>query len=251
GRFSLRSDQAGPYTAFVDLAWLQETLELKGRANLLVSGESPKDPRQWLHSAWTLEDLGLQFSAPESGKVVQLQSERVYLDGPTAAAAAALRPDAVGVLYYLVNSITAESGKKTPYSFVTAVAPSADAALGPVPAGMKDDEILVNRWLADQLGVKEGGRVTLAYSELDPQNEFVVKKRVFTVRAVLAMASLAAEKDLVPQFPGLTDVEGCKDWQIGIPMDEEELKDPANEAYWKDHKMTPKAFVTLAAGKAM
>lgn len=251
GRFSLKSDQAGPYTAFVDLAWLQETLELKDRANLLVSGESAKDPRQWLHSAWTLEDLGLQFSAPDSGKVVQLQTERVYLDAPTSAAATSLRPDAVGVLYYLVNSISTEAGKSTPYSFVTAIAPTADATLGPVPAGMKDDEILVNRWLADKLGLKEGGRVTVAYSELTPQNEFVEKKRAFTVRGILAMAALAGEKDLVPQFPGLTDVEGCKDWDIGLPLDEKELKDPTNEAYWKDHKQTPKAFVTLAAGREM
>jgi len=52
------------------------------------------------------------------------------------------------VLYYLVNRLTADSGKATPYSFVTAISPGTDPALSPVPAGMKDDEILVNRWLA-------------------------------------------------------------------------------------------------------
>jgi len=251
GRFSLKSDQAGPYTAFVDLAWLQETLDLKGRANLLVAGESPKDPREWLRSAWTLEDLGLQFQQPESGAVVQLQSDRVYLEKPISVPALALRSDAVGVLYYLVNSIAVEGGKSTPYSFVTALGPSADPALGPVPAGMKDDEILVNRWLADQLGVAEGGRVQLAYSELTPANEYVQKRRGFRIRSVVPMEALAGEKNLVPQFPGLTDVEGCKDWDIGLPLDEKELKDPANEAYWNRYKQTPKAFVTLAAGREM
>jgi len=251
GRFSLKSDQAGPYTAFVPLAWLQETLDLKDRANLLVAGESAKDPRDWLRSAWTLEDLGLQFNQPDSGKVVQLQSDRVYLETPVSGPALALRPDSVGVLYYLVNSISVEGGKSTPYSFVTALAPTADAALGPVPPGMKEDEILINRWLADQLGVGEGGRLQLAYSELTPSNEYVEKRRAFRVRGVVAMEALAEEKNLVPQFPGLTDVEGCKDWDIGLPLDEKQLKDPANEAYWNTWKQTPKAFVTLAAGREM
>jgi len=251
GRFSLKSDQAGPYTAFVDIAWLQETLDLKERANLLVAGESAKDPREWLRSAWTLEDLGLGFQQPEGGRVVQLQSDRVYLESPVSTPALALRADAVGVLYYLVNSISTGSGKSTPYSFVTAIAPAAGAALGPVPPGMKDDEILVNRWLADQLAVKEGDRVEIAYSELTPQNEFVEKRRPFTVRGVAPMESLVAEKDLVPHFPGLTDVEGCKDWDIGLPLEEKQLKDPANEAYWNTWKQTPKAFVTLAAGRGM
>src|SRR5258708_11692662 len=171
GRFSLKSDQAGPTTAFVPLAWLQETLDLKDRANLLVAGASAKDPREWLRSAWTLEDLGLQFHQPEGGKVVQLQSDRVYLETPISTPALALRPDSVGVLYYLVNSISVEGGKSTPYSFVTALAPTSDAALGPVPSGMRDDEILINRWLADQLGVGEGGPATLAYSDLPPSNQ--------------------------------------------------------------------------------
>ena len=251
GRFSLKSDQAGPYAAFVDLAWLEETLDLQERANLLVAGESPKDPREWLRSAWTLEDLGLRFHEPDSGRVVQLQSDRVYLEPPIAGPAMALRPDAVGVLYYLVNSIGLEGGTSTPYSFVTALGPTDDRAMGPVPAGMKDDEILVNRWLADRIGAAPGGRVVVAYSELTPANDYVEKRRVFRVRDILPMEALAQERNLVPQFPGLTDVEGCKDWDIGLPLDEKELKDPANEAYWNTWKQTPKAFVTLAAGRQM
>jgi ABC-type antimicrobial peptide transport system permease subunit len=251
GRFSLKSDQAGPHTAFVDLAWLQATLDLPHRANLIAAGETRADPREWLRSAWTLEDLGLSIRTPESRGVVQLQSERIYLDPAVAAPARELRPDSAGVLYYLVNSLSSENGRSTPYSFVTAVSPAADPKLGPVPPGMKDDEILVNRWLADQLSVKEGDRLQLAYSELTAGNAFVGKSRGFRIRGVIGMDALAGEKDLVPEFPGLTDVNACKNWKIGIPMDEEKLKDPANEEYWNKYRQTPKAFVTLAAGREM
>lgn len=251
GRFSLKSDQTGPYLAFVDLAWLQETLNLKERANLLVAGETRADPREWLHSAWSLDDLGLSIKSPEGTGIVQLQTERIYLDAAVSGPARELRPDHAAVLYYLVDALSAAGGKSTPYSFVAALSPSSDRKLSPIPRGMKDDEILVNRWLADQLSVKEGDKLQLAYSELTSGNAFIKKSREFRVRGVLEMDALAAERDLVPEFPGLTDVETCKDWKIFIPTDEEKLKDAANEAYWNKHKQTPKAFVTLAAGREM
>jgi len=251
GRFSLKSDQAGPHTAFVDLAWLQDQLELPHKANLLVAGETRVDPQEWLRSAWTFEDLGLVLRSPEGRGVVQLQSERIYLDPAVSVPARGLQPDTAGVLYYLIDALTSEQGKSTPYSFVTAVSPSADPKLGPVPVGMKDDEILINRWVADQLGVKGGDPLTLGYSELTAAGTYVPKKRTFRIRGVLEMAALAGEKDLVPEFPGLTDVEACKDWKIRFPTEEEKLNDKANEAYWNQYKQMPKAFVTLKAGQEM
>jgi ABC-type lipoprotein release transport system permease subunit len=250
GRFSLKSDQAGPYTAFVDRAWLQETLDLPGRANLLVAGHTSFNPQEWLRSAWTFEDLGVAFRAPEGRGVVQLESERIYLDPSISGAAQALRPDHAAVLYYLVDAISA-GAKSTPYSFVTAITPTSESKLGPVPVGMKDDEILVNRWLADQLSVKTGDTVKVAYSVPASGNAFVPKSREFRIRAVIEMDALAGERLLVPEFPGLTDVDSCKDWKIGIPTEDEKLNDKANEKYWETYRQTPKAFVTLAAGRDM
>ena len=248
GRFSLKSDQAGPYTAFVDRAWLQETLDLPGRANLLVAGPTSFNAQEWLRSAWTFEDLGVVFRTPEGRGVVQLESERIYLDPSVSGPAQALRPDHAAVLYYLVDAISA-GAKSTPYSFVTAITPTAESTLSPVPAGMKDDEILVNRWLADQLSVKTGDAVKVAYSVPAAGNAFVPKSREFRVRGVIEMEALAGERQFVPEFPGLTDVDSCKDWKIGIPTEDEKLNDKANEKYWETYRQTPKAFVTLAAGR--
>jgi ABC-type antimicrobial peptide transport system permease subunit len=251
GRFSLKSDQAGPATAFVDRGWLQGTLDLPHKANLIVAGATRADPEDWLRSAWTLEDLGLEIRAPEGRGVVQLQSERVYLDPAVSRPARELPGDPAAVMDYLVDRLSTDQGKATPYSFVTAVSPSADPKLGPVPLGMKDDEILVSRWLAERLSIGPGDSLELAYSVPTPGNAFEKKSRAFRVRGVIEMDALAGERELVPDFPGLTDVEACKNWKIGIPMDEQELKDEANEAYWKQYRQTPKAFVTLRAGQEM
>ena len=248
GRFSLRSDQAAPYNAFVDRSWLQEAVEHRGWANVLVADASD---RKNLEEAWTVEDAGLSVRALEAHRVLQLETPRIYLDPAVSGVALGVMPEAVGVLSYLVDEIASEEGKATPYSFVTALSPSRERRLGPVPQGMKDDEILVNRWLADRLSVGEGDRVKMTYRVQTAGNRYVEKRREFRVRGVLEMDALKAEKELVPDFPGLSGVRDCADWKIGMPLDEEKLKDKANEEYWDEYEQTPKAFVTLAAGREM
>jgi putative ABC transport system permease protein len=248
GRFSLRSDQNAPYVAYVPLAGLQETLDLEGWANLLVSPAPAEAVKAALARCWRLEDAGLSVRAlPERG-LVQLESVRIYLDPAVSAPALAVREGGIGAVSYVVDALQAE-GRSTPYSFVTALSPSADASLGVVPADMKDDEILVNRWLADHLKIGPGAPLTMKWSELVSGDRYVPREAAFRVRAVLEMAALAAERALVPEFPGLTDVNRCADWDIGIPMKESELNDKDNEAYWEAWRQTPKAFVTLAAGR--
>lgn len=251
GRFGLKSDQAAPYNAFVSLRTLQALLEFEGRANVLVAAAPAEALRRALRDAWDLEDAGLLVRPYERHGLVQLQTPRIYLDPAVAETALRARPGAVGALAYLVNSISSREGRSTPYSFMVAVSPSEDRRLSPAPADLRDDEILVNRWLADRLAVGPGDRVKVAYSELSDGDAFIEREREFTVRAVVGMEAVAAERDLVPEFPGLTDVERCEDWEIGLPLEEQKLKDADNEAYWKAYRQTPKAVVTLAAGRSL
>jgi ABC-type antimicrobial peptide transport system permease subunit len=53
-----------------------------------------------------------------------------------------------------------------------------------------------------------------------------------------------------PDFPGVTDAKNCRDWQPGIPMKLDAIRDK-DEAYWKQYKTTPKAFIDLAAGQKL
>jgi putative ABC transport system permease protein len=241
GRFSLSANQSAPYNAFVDLGWLQEQTELAGLANLVLvgDGETPEGLARAVREVWQPEHVGLRFRKQPEG-TVQLETDRIFLDAAVAKAALT-PPDALGTLAYMVNSI-AKGDRLTPYSFAVA---------GPVPDGMGDDEIVVNRWVADQLGANPGDAINLKYYELTASNDFVEKERAFKVHSVVEMADLAVERALMPEFPGLSDVERCEDWDVGMPMDEDLLKDEANEAYWEAYHQTPKVLVTLAAGQAM
>jgi ABC-type antimicrobial peptide transport system permease subunit len=241
GRFSLAANQNTPYNVFVDRAWLQEQTGQPAQANIiLANGEILLgDLQAALDQSWTLEDIGLRLRSffPDG---VQLESTRIFLDDEVVRASGTA-PGSTATLTYLVNAI-AKGERMTPYSFVEA---------GPVPPDMRDDEVIINQWLADQLGAGPGDTVEVTYFQLMPTNAFAEHKRGFKVHRVASMDALGVERELAPRFPGLSEVESCRDWDIGLPMDEARLSDPANEAYWKQYGQTPKLLTTLKAGQEM
>lgn len=234
GRFSLSANQIAPYNAFVNTQWLENRTELTGKANLLLAGSGPSPS---LKEVWECSDFGLRFR--KEGGVVQLESEGVYME-PEAERAAMSISGAQGTLTYLVNAISRE-GRSTPYSFVLAKSDT----------GLDDDDIRINHWLAQELDAQAGDTVLMKYFELLPSNRFEERERCFKVHSIVEMEELKLERTLAPQFPGLTDVDRCADWDAGIPMEEAQLEDEANEAYWEEFKQTPKAIVSLKAGQEM
>ena len=241
GCFSLSANQIAPYNVFADRAWLQDLAGEERLANLLLAGGGVEQPEAQcaLDIAWDLEDIGLRLR-PHSSGAIQLESDSIFIDEEVVRAAGQI-PGSRPTLTYLVNSI-ARDGKTTPYSFVLA---------GSVPADMPDGCAVINQWLADELGAAPGDSLDMTYLKLLPNNTFVEQTNSFTVHSILSMEDLAVERGLAPQFPGLSDVESCSDWSIGMPMDEARLKDPANEAYWRKYGQTPKLLVTLNAGRQM
>jgi len=240
GRYSLLANQVAPHNAFVPLRWLQNQADVGG-VNVILVGAGPSETSlsEALRTVWEPEHLGLRWREHASG-VVQLESDRVFLDEEVADAALAM-PQTTGTLTYLVNSI-ARGERLTPYSFAVA---------GVGAPGADGDEAVINAWLAAQLEAETGDSIEVAYYELLPSNEFIERERTFAVHRVAPMEALVAERELMPVFPGLSDVNRCRDWDVGIPMDEDRLADEANEAYWQQYRQTPKLFVSLEAGQAM
>ncbi|MFP6583346.1 MAG: FtsX-like permease family protein [Candidatus Hydrogenedentota bacterium] len=241
GRFSLSPSQISPYNAFVNRSWLQEQVEQEERVNMMLvgSGATTSEIEKATKAVWLPEHLGISVRAHE-GNIIQLESDRIYLGEETTRAALTI-PNAQPTLTYLVNSITRQT-LSTPYSFVIG---------GPAPDAMADDEAVISRWLANELDAAVGDSVELDYAELLPNGDFINKQRTFTVHTIREMTDLQLERDLMPTFPGLSDVESCADWDVGMPLDEEVLNDEANEAYWDEFGQTPKAIITLAAAQDM
>jgi ABC-type lipoprotein release transport system permease subunit len=249
GRFNLQASQVPPLNAFVAQSTLQSRLQLGQRANLLLVGSSPPQglsattANAALRAHWQLEDAELTLTPLPEGGGLELRSPRVFLDSPIGQAAREADAEAQGILTYFVNELQSSQGR-TPYSMVTAASPSW------LPVALGDDEILLSQWLADDLQATSGDTVHLTYYAVGLARQLEERSAQFRVRGVLPMAGKAADPTLMPDFPGLTDAENCRDWDAGFPIQTDRIRD-RDERYWDDYRGTPKAFVTLATGQRL
>ncbi|MBS0210574.1 MAG: FtsX-like permease family protein [Planctomycetes bacterium] len=290
GRFSLRPDQSTPLNAYMNLADLQAELKRPNRINmLLVAGDNPNSvPTPVAHNALqaalrpTIEDFELEVTANPLGFFV-MSSRRMMLAPPveTAAVRAAGERATQPALTYLANTIAPVrafnlwSSKlsrwqllamnaaifpqgETPYSTISAIDFPPKPPLGPLIdveglaiAPLADDEIVLNDWAARDLQVAVGDSIRIDYFEPESTHGLPRERSaMFRLTGIVALAGRAADRSLTPELPGVTDKESLRNWDPPFPFDNERVR-PKDERYWKQYRTTPKAFVSLAAGRKL
>ncbi len=252
GRFSLQANQVAPLNVFVPLSWLGEWTEQQGRANILLAanpgrGMTADEISLAVERAWRPADAGLTLERLADQNVLELRSRRIFIDEAVSVEATKAEPNAAGVLTYFMNEIRL-SDRATPYSMVAAVGERAGAG-NLIPADMRGDEIVINQWLADDLGARVGDLLSVTYYRVGPRRTLYEEQSGFKVVGIVPLEGPARDPSLMPGFPGLADVENCRDWEPGIPVDLEKIR-PKDEQYWDEYRGTPKAFITLEAGQA-
>jgi putative ABC transport system permease protein len=241
GRFSLQANQIPPYNAFIPLARLQERANATNRANLmLVSG--PVSPGA-IKAHWKLADADLELRRLTNSPMVELRSPQVFLDPPVVDAASSAFPEASRLQTYFVNRLSVGQNSAV-YSMVTAAGPPW------VPADMSDDEILVNKLLASEIESNPGTELTMTYNIVGHGRKLEEHTNVFRVHKVVGMDGIYRDPTLMPDFPGMTDAESCRDWDTGFDVDLQKLSD-SEQDYWDRYRGTPKAYVTAKAGEQM
>ena len=265
GRFGLRPTQQLPQNAFVAAQVLAEMVEQSGKVNaLLIAGPEGKTPSPALDADFgrdlkpTLADCGFSLVAIRPG-AWQLASQRLLVDR---AAEKALLADLAAdhpqpLLTYLANTIRVGT-REIPYSTVTAIDFPVSPPLGPfndaegrhVPS-LADGEIALNRWAADELDAKVGDEVELVYFEPESTHGDVREATArFRLAAILPLAGAAADRQLTPDLPGVTDQASIANWDPPFPFDARRVH-KKDETYWDDYRATPKAFVSLSAGRRL
>jgi len=281
GDFSPRPQQGAVRAVFVPLGQLQRDLEQPGKANIILLSSSDKsasdegnpaaDGRaqviaQALGETFALEDAGVKLRVLEAQLALSLESEAGLISDELAKGAQAATQTAklggfVSIFSYLANGIRAASGREVPYSIVTAVDENifagqlqqdeAGRALtscaSPIVAGTATaaPPILLNEWAANDLGVKPGDEVSLDYYVWLDEGRLATGTHKFRVECVVPMSgSLRADRDLTPEYPGLSESESMADWDPPFPVDLKRIR-PQDEDYWKTYRTTPKAFIRL------
>jgi ABC-type antimicrobial peptide transport system permease subunit len=253
GGFSLQANQVPPLNVFVSLKWLQEISGQKSKANMLLAGAGAAgrinidSANAAVRSCCRLADLGLEERQVGGLKEIEVRSRRIFIDDFLAKAAMKAGEGAFGTLTYFVNEVRLGE-KVTPYSFITAMGRggNSDSLIRP---DMRDDQILINQWLADDLGAGVGDMISLGYFVVGPGQRLEERTSTFEVLDILPTQE-AGDTELMPDFPGLADETNCRDWKPGIPIDVRKIR-AKDEDYWDRYRGRPKAFVTLGAGQEM
>lgn len=236
GAFQLTASQVPPDSVFVNLADLQNQLEMDGRVNALLHPQFTALRAQFEEQR-TLEDFALKLKRISGEtKEWELSTSRVFLDRSVAEKIFEFKGTR-GVLTYLVNGITSAQGG-TPYSMVTSV------------GNGKEDEITITQWLADDQKLTIGNELEVKYFVVGLGRELKQQSAKFKVAGILPMDHPMVTKAWTPEFPGVSDVDNCRDWEPGIPMDMKAIRDK-DEEYWDEFKGTPKGFISLAAGQKL
>jgi ABC-type antimicrobial peptide transport system permease subunit len=261
-RFSLRPGLEAPRLAYVPLAALQGELDRKGRVNALFVSGARASLKEALQQDLTLDDWGLILRGPHSrtGKshnYLSLESQQLLLEPAVVEAALGAAKDAglraAPTLVYLANGIS--DGKDTiPYSVVAALDPTLPPPLGrflpPGVSKLEDDQIVLVDWKESPLHARPGDTITLTYFAPEHQGEPKELTATFRLAGLVPLEGVAADPDLTPEFPGITDKLRLDQWDPPFPYDNKRIK-PPDERYWNDHRTTPKAYVTLAAGQKL
>jgi putative ABC transport system permease protein len=238
GEFSLQPTQGDVLAMFVPLRRLQRDLAQPNRVNtlLLASPDFPKDKV-------TLEDLGVKVrSLPDHDALSVESASAIISDALADKVKQVAGANAHGVFSYLANSIRI-GDRQIPYSLVAAV----DALPG---RDLAPNAIYLNEWAAKELSAKPGESVTLDYYYWEPSGSLTTRSADFQLAGILPMTGIAIDRDLTPEYPGITEARTIGDWDPPFPIDLKRVG-PRDEDYWKRYRTAPKAFIALATGQKL
>jgi hypothetical protein len=224
---SLKQQQGPVYAVYMPLARLQRELRTPGQINTILSTSKPSLDRA------TLADLGLRLRPVANA--ISVESTSTMLPDAVLQAAGPGQP----IFAYLANRIAARE-HATPYSLVVA------ADFMPI----QPDGIVLNDWTARDLNARPGDSVTLEYYVWEQSGNLATRSAQFHVQAIVPIQGFAADRDLAPEYPGITKARSLHDWDPPFPMNLGLIR-PKDEDYWNRYRTTPKAFIAYSTGRRL
>jgi len=235
GFFNLKNTQTAPYNIFLSLSKMNDLLKFDNKSNHLLISQSSYNYQQinsLFDECFTMEDAGLRIREIPLTHEEEITSERVFIDDQLVKVFGQIA-HSHSILTYFVNSLEFQA-KSTPYSFISTIDDN----------NVKDNDIIINDWVSSDLKVKTGDSLTVRYFVIGPLRQLIERGEKFVIKEIVAIEGKYADKDLMPFLPGLSDAGHCREWESGVPIKLESIRDK-DEAYWNKYKGTPKAFISL------
>ena len=260
GEFSLRPSQESVDAVFVSSKMLQKELAQEVKVNTILVSEisgkasTPQVLNDIVKEKASLDDLGIKFiEVDQINKVVSLESKsgliNDYLQEKIKSVADKNGYQTTQIFSYLANAIKIND-KEIPYSIVTAVDEATFAKLAKEnqSAIRNAQSAILNEWAVKELNAKVGDTVKLDYYLWQEDGQLVTKTAEFVLVGVAPIEGFAADRNLVPEYPGITEAKTIGDWDPPFPVDLSKIR-KQDEDYWDKYRTTPKAFIHLKDGQ--
>ena len=234
GNLLLKNEQTLPLNVFVDRQQLAETLELEGKINLILSDK--RIEKEQLADAWKPELSGIHIDG------TSLTYDGIFIPSEVVEKASATSQEAEYTLYfsYLVNDLI-HNTDTVPYSFVTAVTKWQGERLS-------GRDIILSDYAAQRLHVMVGDSVRMSYFLAKDIKNLDTREQTFRIKDIVPLSDFMRDSLLTAEFPGLSNVERCADWDSDLPIQMNRVH-KVDEDFWYAYRQTPKAIVAYDAVK--
>lgn len=234
GNISMKNEQIIPFNIFVNRQDLAKVLEVEGKINLILV-DKPVSMAE-LSDVWDYTASGIKVNRMNG--VTEITSDRLFLQQEVLQTIAQNNSKPNRLFSYLANSIEKEK-TSIPYSFVVAM----DRYKG---VTLKKDEILLSDYSARRLHASLGDTIQITYFTSLQLKKLATDTVRLRVGQIVPLSELQQDSTMSADFPGLSDVERCTDWDSDLPIDMDLITDE-DENYWNLYRSTPKAIIAYEA----
>jgi putative ABC transport system permease protein len=268
--FDLHPTQRAPANIWLNLPELQAALQAdiphanripQSPANIMLAAKAQPE---WWKNGLKLEDYGLETITV--GREIILRSGNIYIPPQFAPVLHPLKATGQEVYTLLLDRVQTTRPNAPELSYVIAT-----GITGRDDLGLKDDQVAVNQWTADQLSLKVGDPLQVSPYRLVGDSIVAAPLATFTVARILPMTDpdtriipmtdiglpgilpiIGADPTLTPTFHGLTDADTIANWDppAGFPFDRARVT-AADEKYWNQHRAAPKLFFNLITAQRL
>lgn len=234
GNINLRTEQVQPLNIFLQREELASVMGVEGRVNLIMSRRKISE-QEWAQ-VWRYGDSGIKIEECDGG--VEITSSRIFLQRQVVESIKRDNESANLLYSYLGNEISTSQGEVV-YSFITAMERYGNRQL-------QADEALLSDYTAERLGVALGDELSLSYFKAGDWKNLSTDSVRLKVAAIVPIEQWVEDGRLSAEYPGLSDVERCTEWDSDLPIDMDRITDE-DEAYWSKYRQTPKMIIPYEA----
>jgi putative ABC transport system permease protein len=234
GNISLKNEQSLPLNIFVNRDELAEEMKVEGKINLVLADQ--KIAHADIEKAWNFKSSGLNIKPQKN--FTEVTSDRVFLQEEVIESITANNAGSNRMFSYLANSI-ANKSTSIPYSFVTAVDKYKTEIL-------QKDEVILSDYTAKRLNARVDDDVYISFFISQDFKTLKTDSVFLRVKKIVPLDELMADSTLSADFPGISDVERCTEWDSDLTIDMD-LITSEDEKYWELYRSTPKAILPYEA----